>query len=365
MRRNQHNQCCRRRDNQLKFTASPVYRRGFFYYMKKIIYTLVLGGVTLSVSAQSPAQFKKADKGVEYQIISKTAGRKVALNDVITFEAVQKNAKDSVLFSTYKQGQPVKTQVRASSNPADLMNIFQLMSVNDSACVKIPVDSIFKDQGQIPPIFEKGSTVTFNIKMLKAQTLDEAMAERNAAMAKIKAESEKLRTAEAGLLAKYITENKLAPKTTASGLKYIVKTPGNKPKPLAGDTVYVNYTGRTLDGKVFDSSIEADAKSAGLQQPGRDYEPISFALGTGRVIKGWDEGLALLNEGSKATFLIPSNIAYGERGAGADIKPYSTLIFDLELVKVSRVKHAAVAPKAAATKKKTTIRKRVATKKKN
>ncbi|RFZ91821.1 peptidylprolyl isomerase [Mucilaginibacter conchicola] len=333
--------------------------------MKKIIYTIAFAATALSASAQTPAQFKKADKGVEYQIISKNPGRKLTENDVITFEAVQKNGKDSVLFSTYKQGQPVKTQVRASTNPADLMNIFQQMSVNDSACVKIPVDSIYKGhEAQMPAIFEKGSNVVFNVKIIKAQTLDEAMAERNAAMAKVKAEGEKLKIAEAGLLTKYIAEKKLTPKTTASGLKYIIKEAGTKPKPLAGDTVYVNYTGRTLEGKVFDSSIEADAKAAGLQQPGRNYEPISFALASGRVIPGWDEGLALLNEGSKATFLIPSTLAYGERGAGNDIKPFSTLIFDLELVKVVRVPHAA-APKATTTKKKTAVKKRVTAKKKN
>ncbi|RYD92797.1 MAG: peptidylprolyl isomerase [Sphingobacteriales bacterium] len=328
--------------------------------MKKLLYTMVFGVTAINASAQ----FKKADKGVEYQIISNNPGRKLALNDVITFEAVQKTAKDSILFSTYKQGQPVKTQIRQSNSPADLMNIFQLMSVNDSACVKVSVDSIFKGhEEQMPPIFEKGSNVVFNVKILKAQTLDEAMAERNAGMAKLKAEGEKLKVAEAGLLAKYIAENKLAPKTTASGLKYIVKTAGTKAKPLAGDTVYVNYTGRTLDGKVFDSSIEADAKAGGVYNEGRPYGPISFALGTGRVIPGWDEGLAILNEGSKATFLIPSNLGYGERGSGA-IPPYATLAFDLELVKVVRVPHTA-APKATTAKKKTAVKKRAATKKKN
>ncbi|QXV66708.1 FKBP-type peptidyl-prolyl cis-trans isomerase [Mucilaginibacter sp. 21P] len=328
--------------------------------MKKIVYLLALTALTFNASAQ----FKKADNGVQYQIISQTPGRKLAPNDVITFNVVQKNDKDSVLFSTYKQGQPVKTQIRATNNPADLMNIFTLMSVNDSACVKVPVDSIFKGhEEQMPPNFKKGSDVVFNLKILKAQTLEEAMAERNAAMAKIKAEVEKRKVEEAGLLAKYIADNKLSPKTTASGLKYIVREAGAKPKPLNGDTVFVNYTGRTIDGKVFDSSIEADAKAAGLQQPGRSYEPISFALGSHRVIPGWEEGLALLNEGSKAMFLIPSNLGYGDRAMGDDIKPYSTLIFDLELVKVVRVKHAPAAK--TSVKKKTSLRKRPTTRKKS
>ena len=111
-----------------------------------------------------------------------------------------------------------------------------------------------------------------------------------------------------------------------------------------GDTVLVNYTGRMLDGKVFDSSIEAEAKKAGLQQGDRKYEPIPVILGTSPVIQGWTEGLLLLNEGAKAKFIIPSGLGYGDQSAG-DIPPYSTLVFDVELVKIKPIKHA---PKPAA-----------------
>ena len=143
-------------------------------------------------------------------------------------------------------------------------------------------------------------------------------------------------------------------------MKYKITKPSVKRKPLAGDTVLVNYTGKTLDGKVFDSSVEAEAKKGGLDQPGRHYEPIKFAVGAGMVIPGWDEGLLLLNEGSKAELIIPSKLGYGEKGAGDDIKPFSTLLFDVELVKVIPVKHAItkhttkkpLAKKAATTAKK-------------
>jgi FKBP-type peptidyl-prolyl cis-trans isomerase len=127
--------------------------------------------------------------------------------------------------------------------------------------------------------------------------------------------------------------------------------------------VLVNYTGYTLDGKVFDSSVEAKAKAAGLQQPGRNYEPIKFPVGQKQVIEGWDEALLLMNEGSKATLVIPSQLAYGERGSGETIPPFSTLVFDVELVKVNRIKHI---PAKAATKApvKAPLKKRVAAKKK-
>ena len=159
---------------------------------------------------------------------------------------------------------------------------------------------------------------------------------------------------------KYIASHKLNLLTTASGLKYVITQPSAKPKPLSGDTLLVNYAGRNLDDKVFDSSIESIAKEAGLQQPGRTYEPIQVIVGTGGVIPGWDEGLLLVNEGAKATLVVPSSLAYGAQGAGNDIRPFSTLVFDVEIVKVNRAKHAAAAPapaKKPVYKKKTTAKK--------
>ena len=329
--------------------------------------TFYLGLILCLFGVNARAQFKSTAKGAQYQIISTNPGAKLQVNDVVTFNAVQCTETDSVLFSTYKQGQPIKTQVHASTNVADLMEIFPLLSVNDSVIVRVPVDSVFKGhEADMPPMFKKGGNIHFNLKIVGSQSLEAAMAERNAAMEKVKAEGEKVKAAEGANIANYIKANNILVKSTPSGLRYVVKTAGVKPRPQTGDTVYVNYTGRTLDGKVFDTSIEADAKAAGLQQPGRTYEPISFAIGTGRVIQGWDEGLMLLNEGSSAKFIIPSAIAYGEHSMGADIKPYSTLIFDLELVKVVRIKHAAVKPAAKAPlNKKAPLKKRVAAKKKN
>jgi FKBP-type peptidyl-prolyl cis-trans isomerase FkpA len=328
--------------------------------MKKYFALSVLG---LMAAGQSFAQagFTKTPKGALYNIVKPGNGTKVKLGDVITFQFTQKNDRDSLLGSSYQMGQPAKVQVQPSKGVADLMEVFPLLSVNDSVLIRVPTDSIFVGHEESrPPFLPKASYLNFGIKVQKIQTMEEAMAERTATMEKQRTEqaalAEKMRTAEVPAMTAFIADKKLTPVTTASGLKYVVTAPGAGRKPKAYDTVLVNYAGRTLDGKLFDSSIADVAKSAGLQQPGRNYEPIKVVVGAGQVIPGWDEGLLLLNEGSKATFIIPSKLAYGERGAGEDIKPYSPLWFDVELVKVIPGKGKPVTPPV-------TVRKKAVTKK--
>ncbi|GGB23332.1 MULTISPECIES: FKBP-type peptidyl-prolyl cis-trans isomerase [Mucilaginibacter] len=314
--------------------------------MKKHIFSFLLpalSALALNAGAQTVG-LQKTAKGALYQIYTANPGNKAKINDVLTFNFIQKTDKDSVLFSSYKAGHPVQAQVQASQNVGDLMEIFPLLAAKDSALVKIPTDSVFVGHEEArPPFLPKGSFLTFILKIEKVQSLNDAIAERNAGL-------EKLKQAETADRESYITAHGLKPVTTASGLKYVITSPTTKRKPLNGDTVLVNYTGKLLNGKLFDTSIEANAKAAGIQQPGRPYEPISVVLGEHRVISGWDEGLLLLNEGSKATFIIPSNLAYGERPYGSEIPGYSTLVFDIELVKVKPGKHAAVTPKPAAGK---------------
>jgi len=110
-------------------------------------------------------------------------------------------------------------------------------------------------------------------------------------------------------------------KVTSSGLAYKIIKKGTGAKAEAGKTVSVHYTGKLSNGTKFDSSYDRN-------------QPIEFELGRGRVIKGWDEGISLLNVGSKATFIIPPDLAYGARGAGGVIPPNATLIFDVELVEI-------------------------------
>lgn len=126
---------------------------------------------------------------------------------------------------------------------------------------------------------------------------------------------------EAGV--KFLEENKknAEVKETASGLQYVVEKEGEGAQPTAEDEVTVHYTGKLLDGTVFDSSVNRG-------------EPATFPLN--RVIPGWTEGVQLMKEGAKYTFFIPSDLAYGAQGVPQVIPPHSTLIFEVELIKVNK-----------------------------
>ena len=119
----------------------------------------------------------------------------------------------------------------------------------------------------------------------------------------------------------FLNENKAKAgvKTTASGLQYLTTKEGTGKQPQATSVVKVHYTGKLVDGTVFDSSVERG-------------EPIEFPLN--QVIPGWTEGLQLMKEGGKATLYIPANLGYGAQGVPGTIPPNSTLIFDVELIEV-------------------------------
>ena len=121
---------------------------------------------------------------------------------------------------------------------------------------------------------------------------------------------------------KFLDENKKRSGvvTTASGLQYEVLKPGTGAKPKATDKVTVHYHGTLLDGSIFDSSVNRG-------------QPATF--GVTQVIQGWVEGLQLMPLGAKYKFFIPYDLGYGDQGAGADIGPYSTLVFEVELLKIN------------------------------
>ena len=131
---------------------------------------------------------------------------------------------------------------------------------------------------------------------------------------------EERKTKEPTEILAYVKEKNISAKPSKTGLYYIETIKGTGAKAAAGKKVKVNYTGKLLDGTVFDTS--------------EGKEPIEFTVGAQQLIPGWEEGILKMNKGGKATLLIPSELAYGANGAGNSILPYTPLLFDLELIDV-------------------------------
>jgi FKBP-type peptidyl-prolyl cis-trans isomerase len=160
--------------------------------------------------------------------------------------------------------------------------------------------------------------------------------------------SEGLKKAEPAKINKFVADNKLNVTKTASGLNYVITKPGVGDKPVDGDSVEVNYVGKLLGGKVFDTNIKEEAVKGKMQiSPMNPYKPIRIALGEKKVIAGWEEGLRLLNKGAKATFVIPSDLAYGEQGYGP-IQPFTPITFDVEVTDIIHAGAAKLPPPAVA-----------------
>ena len=282
--------------------------------LKIIIACLLLASFA---QAQKVVKYSKSKTtGLSYVMHKSNKGPKLKLDDVVTLNLKYSTSKDSLVFDSWKMGKPIQLKIAKSSFKGDLMDGLTLLTVGDSASFLINADSLFtKTFGAPRPAFiDSSSFLSFTVKVISTTTDAALKAEE------LKAEKENAMK-ENEVIAKYIADKQMTPSKSSSGLMYVISEPGTGEQAQAGKTVKVHYTGRLLDGTKFDSSLDRN-------------EPIEFKLGQGMVIKGWDEGIALLKVGGKALLIIPSNLAYGSRGAGGVIPPFSPLTFEVELVSV-------------------------------
>lgn len=306
--------------------------------MKKSISSL---GLAMAVLVSACQQFEKGDGGLQYKIVKDNGQPKAQTGDLLSVNLTVTTDRDSLLSSTYKIGLPQIINIAADSMPGlypgDYNSMFKMLGEGDSAIFKLDLDTMAAKTMQPKPDFAD-KYVTFNVKVnkhfSKGDLTDSALyAEVNTYF---DAEIEKLKASEEGKINTYIEKNDLEPLKTASGLQYIIVEEGTGEKPVAGDTVQVNYTGALVaTGDVFDTSVKTVAEEHNIFNAMRPYEPAKFAIGVRQVIPGWDEGLLLLPKGSKAKLIIPSELGYGERGDGRGvIPPFAPLVFDIELIDI-------------------------------
>jgi FKBP-type peptidyl-prolyl cis-trans isomerase len=132
----------------------------------------------------------------------------------------------------------------------------------------------------------------------------------------------------------FLSEKGVQALKTESGLRYVITQAGNGATCQPGQTASVNYGGYTLEGVYFDTNVKETAEAKGLYNPGATYAPYDVTIDQSQVIKGWHEALKLMSKGTKATFYIPSPLAYGAQQRGEVILPNTILVFDMEIVDV-------------------------------
>jgi FKBP-type peptidyl-prolyl cis-trans isomerase FkpA len=280
--------------------------------------------------------YEKNDKG-EYENKGKIApedsvGAKIG--QVVTMHMSYKNAEDSVLFDSRTQNQPIMIPVMEPTFKGSLEHALMMMTAGDSGVFKVNADSLFaKTFNQpLPPFIKAGSHLTFFIKAEKVQSREAAMADQQKMMEQqmkdAQVRAEKQIKVDDQKIQQYIKGQNLANmQKTESGVYYTVTSPGKGAQASAGDQVTVHYKLSNLEGKELESS---------RNNPMSGGEPFTFTLGQGQVIRGWDEAFQKLKEGSKATLIVPSPLAYGDQDRGPEMPANSILRFDVELVKVSK-----------------------------
>ncbi|MFT6485092.1 MAG: FKBP-type peptidyl-prolyl cis-trans isomerase FkpA [Neolewinella sp.] len=301
--------------------------------MRSLLFLLLASAMFYACDKGGSSAMQTTELGNRYQLFTADgSGEKVVPGDFVYFHAAMRTEGDSTLFSTRTGGGDLPV-IQAAEITATLdeigpvEDVVRNMRIGDSAVVRVNIET-FPTK---PPGMENDSVVLYDVVITEIVSEVDFTARQEVKQAGAEEKANVIRALEPERLAyaaKVVTDyrdGKLDAdiKATESGLKYVIHKEGNGPQAEAGQGVIVQYIGQlAADGSVFDQSF------------GRG-EGIPFQLGTGRVIRGWDEGIALLKEGAKATFFIPSELGYGADGTpDGSIPADAELVFYVELEKV-------------------------------
>lgn len=288
----------------------------------RIFFVLIFSFLITVLHAQTNKnKTLKPPGGLEYRIFKSNPGAKATIGDLVFFKLKGK-VSDSILYDTYRnlQSPYMYMTVHENFRKGSIEEGLTLLTRGDSALFILNSDSFFINYGIAPPPFVKKADPFYFYLKVDSIVTKKTLMERKA--------TEELKNAakqqgEIKLIEEYIKSTGKVFTKTASGLYYIVTKKTIGAKAAYGDKVGAIYTGKLLNGTVFDSN-----KSSG--------QPFEFTLGLRMVIAGWDEIFGILNEGENATIVLPSSLGYGAEGSGSSIGPYSPLVFDVEFIKITK-----------------------------
>lgn len=270
--------------------------------------------------------------GIQYQFFKHDEkGAKPVFGDYAEIMLTLKNANDSVIYDARHRRNANDTSstfklILKKSFSGCLGQGITMMAAGDSASFRISADSLYLKtfhSGVLPPYIKAGSFVTINVKLLSFQTPEEMAANLDKQIKERETEMEKLKAAEQSEIDKYLADSNIKAKPESDGI-YILQRVKGKGKPIKnGDSVEVKYSCTLLDGTLAETSDLGGGKDTFTLIFGRDH-----------FIKGFDDIIANLENGGSVKALLPSSVAYGDQTISHIIKPYTPLIYNVEIIHV-------------------------------
>ena len=283
---------------------------------------LIAVSILLSTSCDRFARYpgyKKAPHDIYYQLhtLGDSDSLQARPGDYITANLTYLTMDDSVFFNGTR-----KLQVKEPAYEGAVDECFMMLAVEESATFIIPADNFFAVtlQSPLPRFISAGGNVKIRVELLEIQPEADYLKEKEAFLSWI----EDFGDYEKVILKQFIAEEKLDVAPQQSGIYYLNLRQGSGKKIEAGDTVTVNYEGRFLNGRFFDSTVKR-------------RQPFQFVYGTEwQVIEGLEEAIGMMREGEMSLFILPSEMGFGNTGSSSRIiPPFTSLIFEVEILKVS------------------------------
>ena len=262
--------------------------------------------------------FKTADSGLRYQLHESFPNNEKPINgDVAVLDLIYETTNGDLLFDSRESERTYMRTIKGATHPGgSLEDGLNMLNIGDSASFKINAHDFYRftlRQENLPKNVSPKDDIVVHVRMKNILKKDEYsnQLDKNYHSSEAK---------EMELLENYLKITNVTVEPTESGLYFVPIKEGSGENAQPGDKVSVHYTGSLISGKVFDSSIGGS--------------PLQFTLGMGQVIPGWEEGIAMMKKGGEAKLIIPSKLAYGKQGTGQNILPYSSLVFDIELLNI-------------------------------
>lgn len=280
---------------------------------------LCFGFLAVACKGKKKDDFQVSANGLRYRFIEQLKGRKPQPGDIMRVHLLYRDVKGRVLYNSIELGDAFVLQLTEPSFKGGLEEGFQMMGEGDSAVFLLPADSVFDKMFRrvMPPSVNKGDLLSFEVRLKKIMKPDEYKNEQKQIGTKRKGE-------EATQIDLYLLNNNIKAEPVEDGVWFIKLKEGRGARPVTGDSVYVHYTGKFLDGSSFDGT-------------GGSVDPLGYILGEGTHIDAWEKAVSGMNEGAVVRLVLRSDRAYGEAGFGP-VPPNTPLTYDIELIRVVKLK---------------------------